>query len=301
MLRRRDPRDFIGALIDSMQAPVTVSSRRWFDTGTLRVESETLDWRRTYLSGRALAFSPVPGGGSFARGNINRDYQKALSYKASVDRNNLKASNVLHQLTGQVIDEPDPARVRDAWRTWWADERGYSYNPAAPRRKRTVTSVVVMTHSCFAAGTLVRTLLGLRPIESIQLGDQVLAQDVTTGALGFEPVLAIYHNPPKPTLRIDLGGEVIVATPIHRFWKAGRGWAMARDLRPCDMLRRLGGTAQVVSVSEEKVQPVFNLDVGHSRSFFVGASGALVHDNSLVDPVLHPFDASKAVAAAGAR
>jgi Pretoxin HINT domain len=302
ILRHRDPRDFIGALIESMQAPVTVSVQRGtsFDTGTLHVESETLDLRRTYVSRRGSGFSPVPGAGSTVKRDLNHDYQKALHYRASVDQMNLKVSNVLRELTGQVIDEPDPARVRDAWRSWWADEQGYSYTPGAPRRKRTVTSVVVITHSCFAAGTPVRTLLGMRPIESIQLGDQVLAQDVTTGALGFEPVVAIYHNPPKPTLRIDLGDEVIVATPIHRFWKAGQGWAMARNLRPGDTIRRLGGTARVVSVSEEKVQPVFNLDVARCRSFFVGASGALVHDNSLVDPVLHPFDAPKAPAAAAA-
>jgi hypothetical protein len=165
------------------------------------------------------------------------------------------------------------------------------------------STVFIFGYSCFAAGTPVRTLLGPRPIESIEVGDQVLAQDVTTGALSFEPVVALHHNPPKPTLRIDLGDEAIVATPIHRFWRAGQGWAMARDLKPGDTIRRLGGTARVVSVSEEQVQPVFNLDVAERRSFFVGASGALVHDNSLVDPVLHPFDAPKApeVAAADAR
>jgi hypothetical protein len=230
--------------------------------------------------------------------NINRDYQKALDYQASVDQNNLKVSSALRELTGHKIYELDSARVRDDWKAWWADEQGYSYTPGAPRRKRTVTSVVLVTHSCFAAGTPVRTLLGDRPIESIQVGDQVLAQDVTTGALSFEPVVALYHNPPKPTLRIDLGGESIVATPIHRFWKAGQGWTMARDLKPGDTIRRLGGTAQVVSVSEEKVQPVFNLEVAQCRSFFVGASGALVHDNSLVDPILRPFDAPQAAPAA---
>lgn len=306
ILRHRDPRDFIAAMIDSMQPPVTVTVRRGrtFDTGTLHVESETLDLWRTYVSSRVRTFSPVPGARPGVRRDLNRDYQQALYFQASVDRNNLRASNALRKLTGQVIDETDPARARDDWRTWWADEQGYTYSPSAPPRKRRVSSVVfVVTNSCFAAGTPVRTLLGPRPIESIQIGDQVLAQDVTTGALGFEPVVALYHNPPKPTLRIDLGGEVIVATPIHRFWKAGQGWAMARDLKPGDTIRRLGGTAQVVSVSEEKVQPVFNLDVAQSRSFFVGASGALVHDNSLVDPVLHPFDAPKApaVATAGAR
>ena len=275
ILRHRDPRDFLGVLVDSLQEPVTVTMQRGksSDIRILHVESETLDWQRTYVPRRAPALAFVPGGGSVDRHNIGHDAQQARYYKASVDRTNLTASHALRELTGQAIHEPDPARARDAWRAWWADERGYSYNPSAhPANGRRRLSSIVATNSCFAAGTPVRTLLGPRPIESIRIGDQVLAQDVTTGALSFEPVLTLYHNPPKPTLRIDLGGEVIVATPIHRFWKAGQGWAMARDLRPGDTIRRLGGTAQVLSVSEEKVQPVFNLDVAQCRSFFVGAS-----------------------------
>jgi hypothetical protein len=278
-------------------------------SGTLEVQSETVNWRQTYVATRVRVRSPIPKGKGLIGPNINRDYQRALDYQASVDRKNEHVSRALRELTGQAIDDPDPVRAREDWRAWWGDELGYPYTPGAPRPRRTVehvASTVILWnggHSCFAAGTPVRTLLGMRPIESIQVGDQVLAQDVTTGALSFEPVVELHHNPPKPTVRIDLGDEVIVATPIHRFWKAGQGWAMARDLKPGDTIRRLGGTAQVISVSEEKVQPVSNLDVAQCRSFFVGASGALVHDNSLVDPVLHPFDApsAPAVAAAGAR
>jgi hypothetical protein len=36
---------------------------------------------------------------------------------------------------------------------------------------------------------------------------------------------------------------------------------------------------------------VFNLEVAEGRSFFVGDVAALVHDNSLVEPVTRPFDA----------
>ena len=39
---------------------------------------------------------------------------------------------------------------------------------------------------------------------------------------------------PPPTLRITIGGESIVATGIHRFWKAGKGWTMARELKAGD-------------------------------------------------------------------
>ena len=247
-------------------------------SGTLQVRSETVNWRRTYVATRVRVRSPMPRGGRIGP-DINRDYQRALDYQASVDRKNVKVSRALRELTDQVIDDPDPVRAREDWRVWWGEEQGYPYSPGAPRRRRTVERVASTVifwsgrHSCFAAGTPVRTLLGMRPIESVQVGDQVLAQDVTTGALSFEPVVALHHNPPKPTLRIDLGDEAIVATPIHRFWKAGQGWAMARDLKPGDTIRRLGGTARVVSVSEEKVQPVFNLDVAQSRSFFVGSLG----------------------------
>ena len=40
-----------------------------------------------------------------------------------------------------------------------------------------------------------------------------------------------------------MGGETIVATGIHRFWKAGKGWTMARDLKAGDRLRMIGGVA----------------------------------------------------------
>ena len=81
-----------------------------------------------------------------------------------------------------------------------------------------------------------------------------------------------------------------MATGIHRFWKAGRGWVMARDLKPGDEIRTLGGVARVAAVVADRVQPVFNLEVGENQSFFTGKAAALVHDNSLVQPVTGPFD-----------
>jgi hypothetical protein len=86
-------------------------------------------------------------------------------------------------------------------------------------------------------------------------------------------------------------GESIVVTGLHRLWKPGRGWVMARDLKAGDVIRTLDGLARVSAVSAGGVQPVFNLEVGSSRSFFVGRTAALCHDNSPVEPVQHPFDA----------
>ena len=66
---------------------------------------------------------------------------------------------------------------------------------------------------------------------------------------------------------------------------------MARELKPGDALRSLGGLSVVKSVKEEKVQPVYNLRVADGESFFVGKTGILAHDNSVVNPTPSPFDA----------
>ncbi len=196
------------------------------------------------------------------------------------------------------------------WKKWWTDQLGYVYHSSQPSTKPTLTSSVGMSditlpidvqvgaiaamataHSaCFAAGTLVQTIDGPRPIESIQIGDRVLSQNTSTGALGFEPVVATHVNGPAPTVRIAIDGETIVATGIHRFWTPGKGWTMARDLNAGNRLRMIGDVVAIESIQADDTQMVYNLDVAENRDFFVGKKGLLVHDFSFVRPVLTPFD-----------
>ncbi len=199
---------------------------------------------------------------------------------------------------------PDLKDDEDAWHAWWYDKLGYSFEPAAQVQVAVNAAPqygAPTVRSCFAAGTVVRTLDGSRPIETLKVGDQVLSQDVTTGALSFQPILVVHHNVPARTLKVTLdNGEAIVASIYHRFWRAGQGWAQARELNPRDPLRTLGGLTRVVSVTPGKVEPVFNLDVAESRTFFVGDHGALVHDNTLPDSRTVPFDAQAVLASSGA-
>ena len=162
--------------------------------------------------------------------------------------------------------------------------------PSPPIPTSSPTPLPLFHGACFAAGTLVHTIDGPRPIESIRVGDRVLSQGTSTGQLAFQPVVATHRNQPPPTLRIAIGGESIVATGIHRFWKAGKGWTMARELKAGDRLRMVGGTVAIESIEADKTQPVYNLDVADNRDFFVGTKGLLVHDFSFVQPVLEPFD-----------
>ncbi len=164
---------------------------------------------------------------------------------------------------------------REAARKWWIEERGYAYQAPAPSPRQDWTfsddkpTYIDSVHSsCFAAGTPVVTLSGPRPIESLKIGDQVLSQDPRTGRLSYQPVVAALHNDPAIVLHIKLGPDVIKVTGIHRFWKAGAGWVMARDLQPGDRLRTLAGLAEVSAVLMGRVQPVFNLKVQDGQTYF---------------------------------
>ncbi len=219
------------------------------------------------------------------------DIQTVETTNTQINELNGRVLPVLKMITGQDLGvEPEQ------WKTWWTDQLGYVYQSNIPETKPTLTDFVApftigTSHTaCFAAGTKVSTLDGPRAIESMQIGDRVLSQDPTTGALTFQPVVAVHRNRPSATLRLSLDSEMIVATGIHRFWKAGKGWIMARDLKPGDVIRTIGGVARVQAIEADAAQPVYNLDVAENRDFFVGTKGFLVHDFSFVQPVLAPFD-----------
>jgi Pretoxin HINT domain len=202
-----------------------------------------------------------------------------------------------------TLNAPDFKDDEDKWQTWWYEQIGYRYEP--PPQIQSVQRAIPPTPvpyvmSCFIAGTLVRTLDGQRAIERLLVGDQVLSQDVTTGALSYRPVLAVHHNAPSPTLRIKLdSGETLVPSIFHRFWLAGRGWAQARELKTDDVIRTLSGRARVSAIEPGGTEPVYNLDVAESRTFFVGHGDALVHDNSLPSARQRPFDAAPPAKDAG--
>lgn len=204
---------------------------------------------------------------------------------AAIEQATTSSILALHEITGQ-----DVGTDQEDWAAWWANEQGYAY----VRRPETVPKRVItewVHFSCFGAGTPVRTMDGLQPIETLQVGDRILVQETKTGRLALEPIIGVYHNQPSPTLRLTLGNETVVATGIHRFWKAGSGWVMARDLKVGDPVRTVEGIVRVTKAESGPTQPVFNLEVAAGETFFVGTQGALVHDNSLVQPVSNPFDA----------
>ncbi|HEY2158711.1 MAG TPA: Hint domain-containing protein [Isosphaeraceae bacterium] len=249
-----------------------------------------------------------------AQKQLEQDVAAIESRNETIGARNDRLVRVLAEATGQSL----PAAPKP-WRDWFINQLGYrndlmtddpkptiiedvplAYTPQSAPIQQAVTiktSLFFRRLSCFGAGTTVQTILGTRPIENLNVGDLVLTQDTNTGKLGYRPITVVHHNPPSPTFEVSLGGNAIVSSHFHRFWVAGRGWVMARDLKEGDPIRTLGGVAKVTKIETGEVQPVFNLDVEGDADFFVGDAAALVHDNTLPDLKQVPFDAPPAVAA----
>jgi len=239
-----------------------------------------------------------------AQGQLSNDKATLDRINAGIDQTNGQVVGILRATTG--LDFPEE---QDPWMKWWVNLVGYRYNASSTDNKPTFVEQVPLGYqpevqpigfrtgvagyrriSCFGAGTMVQTLSGPRAIETLAVGDLVLTQSTATGALGYQPILVTHHNPPSGTFRIKLGDDEIVSSDFHRFWVARRGWVMARNLQAGDPVRTLGGVVPVESVTAGKTELVYNLDVAEDADFFAGKAAALVHDNTLPDPRLVPFD-----------
>ncbi len=241
-----------------------------------------------------------------AEQQLENDVASLKQYNDGLNQINDRVVPVLKDISGLDIG-PKPLE----WQKWYVNLVGYQLNQLQASENPTVIENVPLTVqpqpipigqfsgpiaatrvSCFGAGTLVRTLTGLEPIENLKVGDPVLTQSTRTGTLSYKPIVAVHHNPPSKTFQVKLGGETIVSSEFHRFWKAGSGWVMARDLKEGDRIRMLDGPSAVTSIERGKVVLVYNLDVAEDGDFFVGRGGVLVHDNTLPDLREKPFDAA---------
>jgi hypothetical protein len=246
-----------------------------------------------------------------AREQLANDVASIERHNAPIREVNERAVAILKSVSGE-----DRGDDRKKWINWVLDLQGYgqpfrgqsappaevveevpiAFQSQAVAIPATTAAGFRVGPSCFAGGTPVRTLRGDRPIERVEPGDQVLTQDTTTGRLDYRPVVEVFHNPPNFTYAINVGKETLHPTGIHRFWKAGHGWVMARDVKPGDRLRTVGGTVEVVSVEKEEQRPVFNLLLSGGDNYCVGTLGVVAHDNGFVEPVAQPFDGVPATA-----
>ncbi|WP_329578734.1 polymorphic toxin-type HINT domain-containing protein [Kitasatospora sp. NBC_01250] len=140
----------------------------------------------------------------------------------------------------------------------------------------------------FPAGTGVVMADGTsRAIETLRVGDKVLATDPATGATAAEPVVDTYGH--ATTRLVDIDTERvgrITSTVGHRFYVDGAGWREVSDLHVGDVLLGSDGVRNPVTGLHERAeatQSVYDLTVDGLHTFYVRGSqtvgaGILVHN-----------------------
>ena len=137
-----------------------------------------------------------------------------------------------------------------------------------------------LTSACFTGTTVVATATGPRPIQEIREGDMVWAREDKTGEIALKAVTKVFRHVASALRVLDLGLLRVETTDEHPFWVEDRGWINAGEVRIGDRLRtRRGELVPVLATArEERVTPVYNIEVDGFHTFFVTEESILVHN-----------------------
>lgn len=135
---------------------------------------------------------------------------------------------------------------------------------------------------CFVAGTRIAFADGtLRPIETVRVGDAVIARDDQTGKLAAQQVEKTFIHIKTHTLLLHLANdEVIGTTDVHPFF-SNDGWVRAGALKASNHCTGQNGKKIAIRKIERpasKLQYVYNLEVSNTHNFFVAFTGVWVHN-----------------------
>ncbi|MEV4538994.1 polymorphic toxin-type HINT domain-containing protein [Asanoa sp. NPDC049518] len=146
----------------------------------------------------------------------------------------------------------------------------------------------------FAAGTLVLMADGTtKPIDQIEVGDQLTVTDPESGVTAAHKVTQVHIN--NDTALTDLtvstegtGAVVIKTTDEHPFWNNSTDrWTDAADLRPGDQLHSIDGSGATLvgTRSRTGAATMYNLTVDRVHTYYVlaGKTPVLVHNTGGMD------------------
>ena len=126
------------------------------------------------------------------------------------------------------------------------------------------------------------TANGYVPIEEIESGDRVFAENPETGEKGIRTVVQTFVNETDELVHISVKDTEITTTPEHPFYVPQKGWTGAIHLRAGDMLVLSNGEYVVVEKIEHELLEspalVYNFGAWDFHTYYVSAYGVLVHN-----------------------
>jgi hypothetical protein len=255
-------------------------SGRTIDTGRHRQSSESVAASMANVASRSRQ--------KFGNEALRIEQQVAAENQASAAYNE-RLISVLANVTEQNFGNNPKA-----WADWWQGYNEYYREGPPPEYEQNYVQNQNYYYrlpelyyvydrpnmSCFAKGTPVWTKTGQKPIESLQLGDLVLSQNIDTGELCYKPIIGRTVRPPSEILKLSFGSDELLTTKGHPLWVEGVGWRMAKELGDGAVLHAVTASQQVKSVESAGKDEAFNLVVADNNTYFVGEKGLLVHDNT---------------------
>jgi hypothetical protein len=145
--------------------------------------------------------------------------------------------------------------------------------------------------ACFVAGTPVLTADGTKPIEDIVVGDKVWTRNLVTGLDELQLVAETFVHQTLALYHLTIDGSVVSTTAEHPFMVQDKGWQMAGNLRPGDVLITPEGTTVLEAVEVEEhdladIVTVYNFHVENNLNYYVhaGDTPVLVHNTHKAKP-----------------
>ncbi|MGG5259334.1 GH-E family nuclease [Phycicoccus avicenniae] len=163
--------------------------------------------------------------------------------------------------------------LRRAWDAY------FDWRREAAAADRFLASVCMLS---FSGSTLV--LMGdgsQKPIEDVDVGDEVVATDPETGERSVRKVERVWlHEDQVVDLGVD--GEVVTTTEDHPFWsETDQAFEDAQDLAPGEKVLTADGRRLTVSGLKDGTQHLalaYNLTVEGVHTYHVGRNAILVHN-----------------------
>lgn len=137
--------------------------------------------------------------------------------------------------------------------------------------------------NCFRKGTLVATVDGLKPIEDIEVGDEVLAYDPETGEQAYKPVVRLFRNETDKWYHVHVNEQDITCTAEHPFYVADIGeFVPAKDLKAGQLVLLADGSCAVIDgIQVEELsasETTYNFEVEDYHTYYVSEDRVLVHN-----------------------